>query len=312
MSAYTDTILPIRHGRGLPRWAIAALIVLAAHLGIAIFIIVTRTIDVPAGVPTDTVMIDLAPVATQAAQPQAETAPPQQEMAQPEPTPPTPPPPPEPPPPEPVLQSVPETPPVMVAPQPPPPAPSILQTPDLPPAPNAEAVLPPPPPPKPVVDQQAEQQKLEQQQKLAEQKKLERQKQIAERQKQIERERLRKEKAERTEKAAKARAAAQASRASRSAGPAPGSSGMSISTWQSIVQARVNGAASSMRGSGESGTASIAFTVNASGGVGGARIAGSSGNPSLDRMALSITSRIGRLPPPPNGSITVRVPVHFH
>ena len=153
---------------------------------------------------------------------------------------------------------------------------------------------------------------FEQQQKLAEQKKLERQKQIAERQKQIERERLRKEKAERTEKAAKARAAAQASRASRSAGPAPGSSGMSISTWQSIVQARVNGAASSMRGSGESGTASIAFTVNASGGVGGARIAGSSGNPSLDRMALSITSRIGRLPPPPNGSITVRVPVHFH
>lgn len=303
MSVYTETILPQRQMRGVPRWAIAALIVLAAHVAIGLFIILTRKIEAPAGAPTSTVMIDLAPVATAAAPPQEQAAPPQPTPDLLQPTPPTPP---EPtPPPEPALQTPPEATPV-TPPQPtPPPAPSELQTQDLPMLPNAEAVLPPPP--KPAVDQQ----KIEQE-KLAEQKRIEKQKQIAEHQKQVEREKLRKEKAERAEKAAKARAAAQASRAARESGPAPGASHMSLSAWQSIVQARVNGAAASLRGSGQSGTVSIAFTVNSSGGVGGASISGSSGNPSLDHMALSIAHRLGRLPPPPNGSITVRVPVHFH
>ncbi len=305
MSAYTHTILPQQHARGIPRWVIAALIVIAAHIAFGLFIILTRKAEAPAGAPTNTVMIDLAPVATSAAPPQEQAAPPTpQDTVQPEPQPPADQPPP---PPEPTLQTPPETTPV-TPPEPTPPASSELQTQELPVLPNAEAILPPPP--KPAVDQkkiEEEKQKKIEQQKLAQQK--------IEKQKQIEREKLRKEKAEKAEKAqkaAKARAAAQASRASREGGPAPGASRMPLSQWQSIVQARVNGAAASMRGSGQSGTVSIAFTVTASGGVGGARIAGSSGNPGLDRMALSITHRLGHLPPPPNGSITVRVPVHFH
>lgn len=298
MSAYTHTILPQQHSRGVPRWVIAALIVIAAHIAFGLFIVLTRKPEAPAGAPTNTVMIDLAPVATSAAPPQEQAAPPTpQDTMQPEPQPPADQPPP---PPEPMLQTPPQTPPV-TPPEPTPPAPSELQTQDLPMLPNAEAILPPPP--KPTVDQKKIEEQKQAQQKI-------------EKQKQIEREKLRKEKAEKAEKAQKAakeaKARAAASRASREGGPAPGASHMPISQWQSIVQARVNGAAASMHGSGESGTSSIAFTVNASGGVGGARLAGSSGNPGLDRMALSIAHRLGRLPPPPNGSITVRVPVHFH
>ncbi|HTJ01287.1 MAG TPA: energy transducer TonB [Methylovirgula sp.] len=297
MSAYTHTILPQRHARGVPRWVVAALIVVALHVGIGLFFILTRKPDLPAGAPTNTVMIDLAPVATSAAPPQEQAAPPTpQDTLQPEPTPPTDQPPP---PPEPTLQTPPETTPV-TPPEPTPPAPSELQTQELPVVPNAEAILPPPP--KPTVDEKKIEEQKQQQQKI-------------EKQKEIQREKLREEKAEKAAKAkqaAKARAAAQASRASREGGPAPGASRMSISAWQSIVQARVNGAASSLHGSGEGGSVSIAFTVTASGGVGGARVVGSSGNPTMDRMALSIAHRLGRLPPPPNGTITVRVPVHFH
>jgi protein TonB len=295
MSAYTHTILPQRHTRGVPRWVIAALIVIAVHVAFGLFFILTHKPEAPAGAPVNTVMIDLAPVATSAAPPQEQAEPPTpQDTAQPEPTPPPDQPPP---PPEPTLQTPPQTTPV-TPPEPTPPAPSELQTQDLPMVPNAQAILPPPP--KPTVDQKKIEEQKQAQQKL-------------EKQKQAEREKLRKEKAEKAEKAAKARAAARsASRASHEGGPAPGASRMSISQWQGIVQARVNGAASSLHGSGEGGSVSIAFTVNASGGVGGARVVGSSGNPGLDRMALSIAHRLGRLPPPPNGTITVRVPVHFH
>lgn len=288
MSAYSDTILP-REGRALPRWAIAALIVLAAHLAVGAYIILTRSIEVPAGAPADTVMIDLAPVATSASQPQAA---PQQEVAKPEPTPPPPPETPPPPSPEPP-PTVPEMPPVMATPLPvAQPIPPILQTPELPPAKQTEAVVPPPAPPKPVPEKQLEKKRIEQ-------------------------ERLRKARAERVrkERAARARAAAQASRAAHAAGPAPGASRQSLSSWASEVQARVNGAKrypEAARARGESGTATLAFSVDASGRVVSASIVGSSGSAALDRETLSMVHRLGRLPPPPtNGRVTLRVSVNF-
>jgi protein TonB len=261
MTAYTDTILPPRHDRALPRWLIAALIVLALHVGIGLFIILTRTIDMSGGAPEDTVIIDLSPIAT---------APAQQAAPQPEPTP--------------------EPPPAMEKPVAPPTP--VPPTPELPPAPpQAEAVLPPPPPPKPVEDKQEKQKELE--------------KQKIEHQKQVDRER--KERAER----ARALAASQASRAARAAGPAPGASSMSASDWRSQVQARVNAAApSAVNANGESGRAVLAFTVTAAGAVVGAHISRSSGSSLLDREALGIAHRLGRLPPPPNGATAVAVPVN--
>lgn len=259
MSAYTDTILPPRHDRALPLWAVAALIVLALHIGLGLYFILTHRIDLASGAPEDTVMIDLAPIATAPSQ--------ASQAAPPEPQPPQ------------------EKPPELTQPEPPPPpptpAPEIPKTPEVP---QAEAVLPPPPPPKPIEDKHKE---------------IEKQK--------IEREKLRKEPAEK----ARAAAASRASRASRASGPAPGASGMSLSEWQSLVQARVNAAAPAAHEGGESGSVRLAFTVDAGGGVGGARLAGSTGSATLDREALAIAHRLGHLPPPPNGRVTVSVSVHF-
>ncbi|HEY1735077.1 MAG TPA: TonB family protein [Methylovirgula sp.] len=114
MSFYTETILPPRQGRALPRWALAALIVLALHIGIGAFFILTRHIGEPPGQPPDALMIDLAPVSA-APPPQPETVPEEQAV---------------------MSKPVP----------PPPPEPNVLKTPIIP---QAEAVLAPPPP-KPV------------------------------------------------------------------------------------------------------------------------------------------------------------------
>ncbi len=284
MTSYTDTILPPREGRGLPHWGIAALVVLAMHLAIGAFVILTRRSDMPPGAPTDTVMIDLAPVAAAPSQPQELTTPTPQE--EPKPTPP-------PPEPDPPLQTVPETPPVMAAPPPPEqPVPTILQTPELPPAPKAEAVLPSP---KPVPDKRLKQNRVE-------------------KQKRIDQERQRKERAERLRKdharaAASARAAAR-----RAAGPAPGAARQSMSSWVSQVQARINAAKrypEAARARGESGTATLAFTVDAGGRIVSAQIASSAGSSALDNATLSMAHRLGHLPPPPNGRVTLRVRVSF-
>lgn len=269
MTSYTDTILPPREWRGVPRWTIAVLVVLAAHLAIAIFIILKRSPDVVQGVPTDAVMIDLAPVETPA-QPAQAAAPPQQKEV-------TPLPPPE-----------------------PPPAPPILQTPELP---KPAVVMPsppvvaPPPLPKPTPDKALEQRRVEQQKRL-------------------EQEHKRKERAERLlqERAARAREAARARDARRAARPTQSASRQSTAAWARQVQARVNAAKrypEAARARGESGTATLAFTVDASGRVVSAQIASSSGSSALDHATLSMAHRLGRLPPPPNGRITLRVKVNF-
>jgi periplasmic protein TonB len=328
MTFYSGTILPPREDRGLPRWVVALCIVLGLHIGIGAYFILTHRPDKPAGEPSNAIIIDLAPIATAPAQ-QAQPSPaptpaptpvppptetkPQPKAETPAPPTPTPPPPPEP------LKSVPETPPVMAAPAPPPPTPvpEILQTPVVP-----EVALPPP---TPALDLKAEQQKIEreQQQKIEHEKqqKLE-QKRIE--QKRVERERLRQERIERArqakaerakkERAERARAAAQqrASQAARAAGGArAGASGRSIDEWRSEVQARVSGAAHSIS-VGETGSATLVFTVDASGRVVSAHIARSSGSPALNRTITSIAYRLGRLPPPPNGRVSLSVLVRFN
>jgi len=291
MSLYTETILPPREGPALPRWAVALVIVLAIHLIAGIYIAMRHGSGKPLGQPTDTVMIDLAPVLTAPPQPKAAPPAPRPEVAQPKAEPP---PEPTPPPPEPPLQSVPEVPAEMTPPPVTPPTPKILET--------QEAPVVMPPPPKPVPD------------KMQEQKRIEVRKRVEQERKRKEKAELRKERADelRKDRAERARAAAsvrakQASR--RAAAPRAGASSQSIAAWQSEVQARVYAAAQSV--SGESGSATLMFTVDANGRVASARIARTSGSAALDRATLSIARRIGRLPPPPNGRVSIRVPVRF-
>ncbi|MGB8277074.1 MAG: TonB family protein [Methylovirgula sp.] len=280
MSLYTETILPPRESRGLPRWGIAALIVLAAHLAVGALIILTRSSDMPPGVPPDALMIDLAPIATAPPQPQELAPAPKPEETKPEPQAETPPPEPTPPPPAP--QPAPEAP------------PPVLQAPEIP-APQPEAVISAPPP---VPDKQLQQEKLEKQKRL-EKEKIERQKHIEKR----------KERAEQARQAARAKQAS-----SRAAAPAPGASGQSMASWASEVLARINAAKrypEAAREAGESGTATLAFTVDASGQVLSARIARGSGSAALDRETLALAHRLGRLPPPPNGRTPISVPVRY-
>lgn len=288
MSLYTETILPQREAKGLSRWVVALIIVIAIHLAIGAYIIMRRSIGVPAGQPTNAMFIDLAPI---------ETAPPQVSPPAPKPVAAPPKVEPPPPPPEPPMQSVPETPAVMMAPPPVTlPIPKILQTEESP------VTLPPPPPPKPVPDKVQEQKQIDLQKRVEQERK--RKKQVELRKKRAEEQKeLRKERAER------ARAAA-ASRASRRAGaPRAGASGQSIAAWQRGVQARVSAAAHSV--SSGSGSATLMFTVEASGRIVSPHIVRSSGSAAVDRAVLSIPRRIGRLPPPPNGRVSIRVPVRF-
>lgn len=247
MSLYTDTILTPQQDRALPRWLVAALIVLALHIGIGAYLILTRQIGNPPGEPPDALMINLAPVAA-APPPQPE----QQEQH----------------------ETVPKEPAVMSKPLPlQPPIPNVLKTPIIP---QAEAVLPPP---KPVQQKKAEEQKP---------KKAEKEK--------------RKQHAQQSHPARQL--------AHQAAAPAPGFSGELMASWESEVRERV--AASATRSVRASGTAVLSFSVNPSGGVGGAHIARSSGSSELDSATLAIASQLGQLPPPPSGRrTTVMVPVRY-
>jgi protein TonB len=63
-------------------------------------------------------------------------------------------------------------------------------------------------------------------------------------------------------------------------------------------------------------TATVAFTVDRSGRVLSARLAGSSGDSILDQEAVALARRVSPVPPPPanvgnGGSILLSVPVRF-
>lgn len=272
MSLYTETILPPQHGRGLPRWAIAALIVIALHLGIGAWFVLTRHLDMPPGEPPDALMINLAPVETSPPKPQ-----PQEQKPQPEPEKP--------------LESVPETPPVMsTPPELPQPVPTILQTPVLP---APEAVVAPPEAAKPVPDKHLEVEKRLEKEKIEKQKRLERQK------------RELKEKAERAEKARLA--ARQAAPAPGARGQSTASWASEVLARINAAKRYPEAA----RAARESGTATLTFVVDPNGRVVSPHIARSSGSSALDRETLALAYRLGRLPPPPNGRTPISVPVRY-
>ena len=115
---------------------------------------------------------------------------------------------------------------------------------------------------------------------------------------------------------AQARAAAQAtardSRATASAIPAPAASnsGASVSSWRGAVLAHLN--AFRTPATGASGTAVVAFAVDAGGRVLSARLASSSGDPELDVEAVGMVRRASPVPAPPpelGSRVQLSVPV---
>jgi protein TonB len=83
-----------------------------------------------------------------------------------------------------------------------------------------------------------------------------------------------------------------------------------IAGYAALVRARV--AAHKPSGSGVKGTVTIRFGVSRSGAVSFAAIASSSGNPALDRAALSAVHQAAPFPSPPNGAaVSFAVPFTF-
>lgn len=72
--------------------------------------------------------------------------------------------------------------------------------------------------------------------------------------------------------------------------------------WKSQLVARLERSKrypSDARSRGEQGVAYLAFTVDRSGGVHGARLTRSSGSSTLDHETVALAARVSPLPPPP-------------
>ena len=90
-----------------------------------------------------------------------------------------------------------------------------------------------------------------------------------------------------------------------------GGTGSSVSPakWASQVRARIVRASRSARGTGR---VMVSFAVSSSGQISSVSVSGSSGDPDLDRAAVSIVRRASPVPPPPPGvNRSVTVPVKF-
>jgi protein TonB len=108
--------------------------------------------------------------------------------------------------------------------------------------------------------------------------------------------------------------------AAQTAAPAPGAASHqsnALPTWRSMLAARLERAKrypSEARSRGDQGVAYLAFTIDRSGGVHGARIVRSSGSSILDHETLALLSRAQPLPPPPaelGRSISITVPIRY-
>lgn len=284
MSTAAGSILPSESaGRNLPRWVFAAALVLLFHAGCGYWLMhkLHEEEAVPAGAPPEAVMLELAPLAVAPpVEAPAQEAPTPTTEAQPEEV--TPETPPEPTPPEP-------TPPVPVEPQ-------AVVAPELPPVPKAEVVLPPKPTPKP---KPVPVQKVEKPAPPKPVAKKEQHKPVA----------------QKTTAPPRADSHAQAM-----AAPSPGASGSSMapSNWKQMVfaaLARNKRYPDAERMRGTQGTVSLSFTIDRSGRVVSAHVAGSSGSPALDEAAVAMAERASPLPPPPaevpGSRINLVLPVRF-
>ncbi|MGO4667364.1 energy transducer TonB [Bosea sp. 2RAB26] len=276
----------------LLRWSSAGLVVVAAHGGIAWLALSWRPGEAAAGAPEPAVMIELAAVSVAPEAPAADL-PPAPQATEAEPPPPTPEPVPEPvkepePPPEPEV--IPE--PVHL------PEPEI-KLPELPQLPDAAAVLAPPPPPAPAKP------------KVVERKPTPPKPRVVERRKPAEREKPR-------AKEAAAPPASAAPAAAPSSAPTGSAASPSASTasWRGMLIAHLN-RYKRFPGGARPGTVQIAFSIDRGGRVLSARLAGSSGDATLDEEAVSMIRRASPVPAPPagvggGGTISLAVPVRYN
>ncbi|MEI9804781.1 MAG: TonB family protein [Pseudolabrys sp.] len=109
-------------------------------------------------------------------------------------------------------------------------------------------------------------------------------------------------------------------KAERAAGPQPGASSHNpdaIRNWQSQLVAQIERHKRyPTEANGDRGVARVAFSVDRSGGIHGARLVASSGSGVLDRDALAWLERSQPLPAPPpdvaGSSIPVTVPLRYN
>jgi len=111
-------------------------------------------------------------------------------------------------------------------------------------------------------------------------------------------------------------------RAARAAAPAPGANShdpTALPSWKSALVSRLERYKrypAEAQSRGETGVAQLAFSVDRSGGVHGARIVRSSGSSALDRETLALVERAAPLPPPPaditGAQIAIVVPIRYN
>lgn len=264
------------------KWSVCASAVLAAHAAALWMMTHWVTPSGASAAPDQPIMIELAPAPVDAAsadpppEPEAET---EEAKAEPQVNPPkTSEPPAEPSPsPEPMN----ETPPAESSRAPDPPPPPVAE---------AEAVLPPP---APKAFQKAPAQKREAKKPVAPK--------VEPRPRPVAR-----------QKSAPAAVPAPRTPSAISAGM-PAASAASRSNWQSEVAAHLNRFKRSSA-TGATGTARVAFRINARGQVLSVSLAGSSGDPGLDQEAVALVRRASPVPAPPPGmgaGLSLAVPVRF-
>lgn len=96
-----------------------------------------------------------------------------------------------------------------------------------------------------------------------------------------------------------------ASQSARGAGKAA-----NLANWQSRLSAHLE--RYKPRSKGKRGTAYVAFRIDGAGNVLSVKLARSSGNPAVDKMALNLVRRASPVPPPPpNVKLSFTVPIRF-
>jgi protein TonB len=93
-------------------------------------------------------------------------------------------------------------------------------------------------------------------------------------------------------------------------GRSGGASAGDVSSYSSMVRARIAGHRPG--GGGLHGSATVSFAISSGGGLSSARVSRSSGDSSLDSIALQAVRSSAPFPPPPNGArISMAIPFYF-
>ena len=273
-------------------WGGASVLVVALHLGGALWIMRQAEAAAPPGLP-EPVFVDLAPAEEVAEEPVAPAEEPVEEAVEPEPRP------------EPEPEEV-------AKPLDLPPLPELEPLDDM-----AELFPPAPPeletPPEVVLNTSARPQRRPQrepeQQRRPEPRRAERREPEPQRQAEPRRQ----------EQAApqqqQARRADQGAGGSGAAGPSPQQKASLMSQWGGQIRSCISRRASAPRGVREGGRVTLNLSVSRSGSIQGVGIAGSSGNGALDEAAVRAAQRAGRCPRAPaqltEASYSFQLPINL-